>query len=256
MRGIFFAFLYLLGYDFCMMKYIDAHCHILDVARMRDAAACGVDGFIVNATDTSNWATVIEIAQRDNVYGAIGVYSLCVSNLPDNWDEQLMENLKANPELMVGEIGLDKRHPDIEAQDSVFRRQLQIAHDMGRVAHIHCVGAWGKVMDILRTNELPSAMVFHAFSGAPELVRELTNMGIYFSFGPDVCNTQYARMRAAVTTVPESRILAESDTPHRLSPDSVPNTVAEIAKLRGVDVEQMAETIYNNTLRLLNGRKI
>ena len=239
-----------------MMKYIDAHCHILDVARMRDAAACGVDGFIVNATDTSNWASVIKIAQHNNVYGAIGVYSLCVSNLPDNWDEKLVEILKRNPELMVGEIGLDKRHPDISGQESVFRRQLQIAHDMGRVAHIHCVGAWGKMMDVLRTNDLPTAMVFHAFSGAPELVHELTNVGVYFSFGPDVCNTQHARMRAAVANVPESRILVESDTPHWVSPDSVPNTVAEIAKLRGTSVEQMAEIIYNNTTRLLNGGEI
>ena len=63
-------------------------------------------------------------------------------------------------------------------------------------------------------------------------------------------------MRGAVVVVPENRILTESDAPDVAMPDTIPDTVAEIAALRGVNTEQMTETIYNNTMGLLNDRKV
>lgn len=234
------------------MKYIDAHCHILTDAQIRDATAHGVAGFVVNATRPADWNAVIDLARCDNVYGAIGVHPWFASDLLDGWDYELINALAAHPNLMVGEIGLDKNRPDMELQESVFCRGLQIARDMRRVAHIHCVGAWGKMMDILRGVDLPSAMVFHAYSGSVELVRELTDMGACFSFGAEICNEKYTRARNAVATVPISRILVESDAPDVAMPDTIPATVAEIAKIRGMDTEQLAEIIYNNTLGVVN----
>ena len=238
------------------MKYIDAHCHILSDAEMRAAMARGVERFVVNGTRPADWGAVVELSNRDNVYGAIGVHPWFVSDWSDNVENQLCEMLRQSPQLMVGEIGLDKNRPDMEPQEIVFSRQLQIAHDCGRVAHIHCVGAWGKMMEILRDSKLPPAMVFHAFSGAPDLVSELVKMGAYFSFGHAVCDMRYAKMRAVVACVPENRILVESDAPDVCTPDTIPDAVAEIAVLRGVNAEQMATIIYNNTMGLLNDGKI
>ena len=242
-------------YD-CCMKYIDAHCHILTESQMRDAVARGVGQFVMNATRPADWNAILELSQRDDVYGAIGVHPWYVSELSDGWDYALINALGANPKLMVGEIGLDKNRPNFEAQENVFCRELQIACDMGRVAHIHCVGAWGKMMDILRAVELPPAMVFHCFSGACELVRELTEMGAYFSFGVEICDEKHIRARDAVANVPMSRILVESDAPDVAMPDTIPATVAEIARIRSIDSEQLAETIYNNTMVVINGGKI
>ncbi len=236
-----------------MQQYIDAHCHILTDAEMQNAAAHGVGRFIVNATAPTDWAAVVELAVRENVYGAIGVHPWHVTELSNDWYVVLGDMLMSYPDLMVGEIGLDKNRPNIELQESVFRRGLQIAHDMHRVAHIHCVGAWGKTMDILRGGKLPPAMVFHAFSGAADLVPELVKMGAYFSFGAEICNEKHIRARRVVALVPESRLLVESDT---ASPAIIPDVVAQIAHMRGVVASAMAETIYNNTMGLLNGRQI
>lgn len=235
------------------MKYIDAHCHILTDAQMRDATAHGVVGFIVNATRPVDWGVVIDMARCDNVYGAIGVHPWFVSDLSDGWDYELINALAMHPNLMVGEIGLDKNRPNLELQENVFCRQLQIAHDLGRVAHIHCVGAWGKMINILRTVDLPPALVFHAFSGAPELVSELTDMGAYFSFGAEICNEKHVRARAAVASGPISRILVESDD---AAHDTIPNTVAEIAQIRGADTETVANIIYTNTMGVLDDKQI
>ena len=238
------------------MKYIDAHCHIMSDEYMCAAMARGVGQFIVNGQSPADWKTVAEIARRDNFYGAIGVHPWSVSELPDDWDARLVDMLSANPKLMIGEIGLDKNRPNMTAQEAVFCRQLQIAHEMERVVQIHMVGAWGRCMEILRGGNLPPGMVFHAFPGPGELVGELSNMKAYFSFGPGICDEKYIKMRAAVGVVPESRILVESDAPDFLSPDAVPNTVAEIARIRGVPVKEMAEIIYNNTLGIIHDGKI
>ena len=235
------------------MKYIDTHCHILTDSQIRHATSHGVGRFVINATEPNDWPVVVDLARRDNVYGAIGVHPWYVSELHDGWDGELIDALGANTELMVGEIGLDKNRPDFELQENVFYRQLQIACDMCSVAHVHCVGAWGKMMDILRGVDLPPAIVFHAFSGSVELMRELADMGAYFSFGVSIVDATRARLRAVVASVPLSRVLVESDD---ATPDTIPNTVAEIARIRGESVEHIAEVIYNNTMGLLNDGKI
>ncbi len=256
-RGIFFDFLYLLVYHLVMQKYIDAHCHILSDESIWPAVACGVGQFVVNATTPDDWGKIVEVSNRDNrICGAIGVHPWYVSGWNDGVETQMSELLKNNPRLMIGEIGLDKNHPDLDLQESVFMRQLQIAHDFGRIAHIHCVGAWGKMMDILRGRDLPPAMVFHCFSGAPELAPELVKLGAFFSFGCGICDEKHIKMRDVVASVPENRILVESDAPDGAMPDKIPEIVAEIAKLRNVEFEQMADIIYNNTMGLLNGGKI
>ncbi len=242
-----------MNYDLSMSQYIDAHCHILTNSEMRTAHARGVWRFIVNATRPADWGAVVELARRDDVVGAIGVHPWYVSKISDGWDVDLINLLVANPDLMVGEIGLDKNRPDMELQVSVFCRQMQIAHDLHRVAHVHCVGAWGKMLDVLRGIELPPAIVFHAFSGAVEFVPELVEMGAYFSFGVGISNNARVRLHGAVRTVPVARILVESDAPDMVMPDTIPDTVAKIAEFRGCNAGYLANIIYNNTMGLING---
>lgn len=234
------------------MKYIDAHCHILTDAEMQNAAAHGVGHFIVNAARPADWGAVVELATRANVSGAVGVHPWYAAEISDTWDAELVNTLVAHPNLMVGEIGLDKNHPNMDAQESVFCRQIQIAHDLRRVAHVHCVGAWGKMLDVLRGCELPPAIVLHAFSGAAELVPELVACGCYFSFGAAVVDERRTRLWAAAASVPVARILVESDAPDVAMPDTIPTTVAKIAEIRGADTAQIADIIYNNTMGLIN----
>ena len=153
-----------------MQKYIDAHCHILSNSAIASAADCGVGRFVVNSARRADWDTVVKMTNDARFYGAIGIHPWFVSGLNGDCIDEMIELLTRNPHLMVGEIGLDKNHPDMPTQETFFRRQLQIAHDMGRVAHIHCVGCWGKCMEILRASELPPSMVFHGFSASPELI--------------------------------------------------------------------------------------
>lgn len=218
---------------FCinMKKYIDAHCHLFD-EKLPDNI-----GAIVNATRPLEWGGVIAQANKNiNVWGAIGVHPWFVADLVAGWDEQLQDLLIQNPEIMVGEIGLDKNKPDMDLQIDVFSRQLEIAAELGRGVHVHCVGAWDKMFAVLKKckSKQPPFILFHRFSGnAGDVARLCVDYNAYFSF---------MNARNVVADVASNRVLIETDS----------NNPAGIVRV----AEQVAALCpncdcYENTIRML-----
>ena len=183
------------------LKYIDAHCHLFD-EKLPDNI-----GAIVNATRPADWGDVIAVADKNiNVFAAIGVHPWFVGDLVAGWDEQLQDLLIQNPDIMVGEIGLDKHKPDMDLQLDVFARQLEIAADLGRGVHVHCVGAWDKMFAVLKKykSQQLSFILFHRFSGnAGDVARLVADYNAYFSF---------SGTRRIIADVPRDRILVETDS--------------------------------------------
>ena len=218
---------------FCinMKKYIDAHCHLFD-EKLPDNI-----GAIVNATHPSEWGRVIAQANKNiNVWGAIGVHPWFVADLVAGWDEKLQDLLIQNPEIMVGEIGLDKHKPDMDLQIDVFSRQLEIAAELGRGVHVHCVGAWDKMFALLKKckSKQPPFMLFHRFSGnAGDVARLCADYNAYFSF---------MNARNVVADVPSNRILIETDSNNPTGIVRVAEQVAAICS--NCDC-------YENTIRML-----
>ena len=225
-----------------VMKYVDAHCH-LDSGPFTDWVAVA----IANATCPADWGTVSARTGEGGIFGAIGIHPWYISDLPVNWAEQMCELLAVNPALMVGEIGLDKNRPDMAVQLDVFRTQMQMASEFGRVAHIHCVGAWDRVLMVL-SEFAPPAIVFHDFSASPEIIRALAKYNAYFSFGRAICNPVRRRAQNALRTVSECRILSESDTN---SPANVVPVVVKMSEILARPLADVTETIYNNAMELL-----
>jgi TatD DNase family protein len=184
-----------------MKKFIDAHCHLFN-SDLPDNI-----GAIVNATNPADWRAVIECAHKNaSAFGAIGVHPWYVADLADGWDVCLRDLLVANPDIMVGEIGLDKHKPDMDLQLGVFARQLEIAAELGRGAHVHCVGAWDKMFEVLKVykSKMPPFMLFHRFSGnGADVARLVADYNAYFSFR-DVCDV--------ICDVPSARVLIETDS--------------------------------------------
>lgn len=214
-----------------MKKYIDAHCHLFD-KKLSDNI-----GAIVNATRPSEWGGVIAQANKNiNVWGAIGVHPWFVVDLVAGWDEKLQDLLIQNPEIMVGEIGLDKHKPDMDLQIDVFSRQLEIAAELGRGVHVHCVGALDKMFAVLKrykSQQIPF-ILFHRFSGnAGDVARLCADYNAYFSF---------MNARNVVADVPSNRVLIETDSNNPLNIMAVSERVAAICPK--ID-------FYKNTMEML-----
>ena len=254
------------------MRLFDSHCHLQDARLLpavddvvRRAAAAGVERMLCCGSAGDDWNDVLGVSERyPAVIPALGLHPWYVAERSPRW----LETLRALLELSgasIGEIGLDHwREPvDEEAQEEVFVAQLALAAELGRPVSIHCLKAWGKMMEILQTRKLPAAgMVFHSYAGPVELVEPLAELGAYFSFSGSITREGNKRGHKAVAAVPWDRLLVETDSPDlkpvfaEKAPDS-PNepanlvhVAAMVAKLRAASVEEVAARTRQNAVRL------
>ncbi len=238
------------------MKFIDSHCHLQQSGDVADilhrATDAGVQYFICNATSPADWANVINTANNyDAVRGCIGVHPWYINKLPVNWADTMNTELLTNPALMVGEIGIDIHHPDISVQQAVFATQLSMAHKLYRPVFIHCVGAWDRILRILKLNRgnLPPVMVAHSFSGSTDIMQRLASeYNMYFSYSPMIFNKKRTGLMRSVYQTPSDRILVESDG---MNPSVVVDVVGRISEIKSVANDKMADIIYSNTIGIL-----
>jgi TatD DNase family protein len=227
------------------MKIIDSHSHIdyLTHKIQRD-----VVGTVVCATKESQWQNLIDLMNDDDcVYGAFGIHPWFIDSCSNKYDSNLQTLLETNQNFMIGEIGLDKYKPNIEKQFDVFIKQFDLAIRFQRTVFIHCVGAWDKILYVLKQykkSELPN-IVFHAFNGSENILNNLLKNykdNIYFSFGK---NALYDRNRR-ITQIPIDKILVESDG------DKCVNLIDVVNKMSIIKNDTNAENIiYNNTNKVL-----
>ena len=83
----------------------------------------------------------------------------------------------------IGEIGLDRRFPDMKEQEYVFRRALSVAIEHDRMAIIHVVRAYGPLYDIL-TDMAVRRFLVHGYTGSVEMAERLIGQGGIISLSP------------------------------------------------------------------------
>ena len=225
-----------------MEKYFDSHCH-LSTKNVQNLKV----GAIYNAAHFSDWDNIIRLSESaENLYGAIGIHPWYVSDLPNNWFELLKNKLTENQKLMVGEIGLDKHHDNMDLQIDIFAKQLLLAHELNRPVQLHCVGAWEKMLAILKMyrNKLPSFIIAHEYSGPHEIMQRLVSeYNFFFSYGP-----RNLRNPLRILATPMGRILSETDGDN---PDGVISVVEQMAEILNIAPKKMADIIYKNTMGFL-----
>ena len=260
------------------MKLFDAHCHLQDVpdieSLMARAASAGIERMVCCGTSSKDWNRVLQLATEfPQIIPMIGLHPwfVCHSlrSLPHHecdeaslaslgskdWKEhfQTLEKLlRKHPEVGIGETGLDfqKQFINRAEQEASFAAHLELAREMNRPVAVHCVHAWGRLVELLREHPAPRVLL-HAFGGAAELIPELIKLNCWFSFCGSVTHPNAKRVRAAAIAVPENRLLVETDspdfTPAGCEPPNEPanlvHIVRAIAGLRGIPVDRLADIV-------------
>lgn len=224
----------------CMI-YTDAHCHITE-----ECPTPTIAGRIVCATREDEWTTVLATAD-DDTFAAIGIHPWYIANNTAGWDARLRDLLLTNPMAMVGEAGLDKHHDDMAEQIKVFMTQLEIAAELRRPLHLHCVGSWDKILHIFKTHAgaMPPAIIAHAFNGDAAQIPELANKyNMYFSYGAEHNDANTA---ARIAATPATRILCESDSFDAMdATEKLADAIDFIATVCGISPDEMTEQINMN----------
>jgi len=230
------------------MKIIDAHGHI-------DYITCDIQrdvvGMICCATNESDWDKIVNLMMQNNcVYGAFGIHPWFVDTVNDNFIKSLRVLLESNPCYMIGEIGLDKYKPNMEKQMDIFIQQFDLATELHRTMFLHCVGAWDKILHVLKQykkSELP-IIVVHDFNENQDITNKLLQYeNVVFSFGK---NALYGK-NCRIAQIPSNRILVESDGKIDIV---LTDVIEKIANIK--DDANIPDIIYNNTKRIMNNGQI
>ncbi len=262
------------------LRLYDAHNHLQDerLAPYRhDILAStrreGVVAMIVNGSGEEDWPRVLELARScPEVIPSFGYHPWYVKERSSDWQAVLNHYLDLVP-AAVGEIGLDRwlKDYDIEQQEEVFVSQLRLAAERNLPVSIHCLQAWGLLLEILKREPRPTCgFLLHSFGGPKEMIGELARLGAYFSLPGYFAHERKSKQREAFRHVPSDRLLIETDAPDQIlpedrieyrlaasSPDKPVNHPANIravyqfaADILGESLESLAQRIAENFSRL------
>lgn len=232
------------------MIYTDAHCHVTPNAQNPEIACR-----IYNATRPTDWEIATDISERDDDknFATIGVHPWYITDIAPDFAATMGHILTLHPNMMVGEIGLDKFHADMPRQIEIFTTQLDIAYKLGRPVHLHCVGSWDRILHIFRErgDKMPPAIVAHGFRGDPQQIQMLADKyNMYFSYAAP---NENENIIARISATPSDRILMETDT---FDADTELNelnaAIDAIAFTRHADIDEMSEQIYQNIQRIIS----
>ena len=179
--------------------------------------------------------------------------------------EAQMRKFAADPRTAaIGEIGLDF-HYDYSPRDTqraVFRRQLELAHELDLPAVVHLREAHDDGEAILREVGLPPAgCILHCYNLGIEPLARFLELGCHVSFAGPVTFKKADDVREAAASVPLDRILTETDCPfmapepfrgRKNEPAYVVFTAARVADARGELLRDFAPAAYANALRVLD----
>ncbi|MEY4747961.1 MAG: hypothetical protein RIQ60_175 [Pseudomonadota bacterium] len=253
--------------------FIDSHCHLSFPELMGDIAgqlaamrAAQVNQAVCICTTMEEFDIVHGLAMaHEPLYATVGVH-------PDNEGvhEPTLDELVAGGRrakvVAVGETGLDyyrlgdRTLEQMEWQRERLRVHVRAARVLTKPLVVHTRSASDDTVRILREEGADAVGgVFHCFTETAEVARAALDLGFHISFSGILTFRNAQALRDVANWVPLERCLIETDSPYlapvpyrgkRNSPAYVPHVAAELARLKGLSVEAVAEATSANTLAL------
>lgn len=250
------------------LSLIDTHCHLemkdFDTDReevIRRALDKGFEALITVGSDLEATSRAVRLAgAHDVVYATVGIHPHDARDYTGEVHSQLRQ-WSGHPKVVaIGETGLDyhyDRSPR-ETQREVFRRHLDLARETGLPVVVHSREAGKDTLAILKESGQCSG-VLHCFSGDRSMAEEAMALGFYISVAGPVTFKKAAGLKAIARIIPDDYILLETDAPYltpepfrgkRNEPSYLVHTLAEVSRLRGVSMEDLARITTLNARRL------
>ncbi len=248
--------------------FFDSHAHLDDRAFREDRDAIFADlpnhgvGWLMNVgCDLPSSLRSIDLAHRyPFVWAAVGSHPDDAAQVDEARIALYRQMCRDERVKAIGEIGLDYHYedPPREVQLPAFRRQLELAAELDLPVIVHEREAHADGMELIR--EFPTVTgVFHCYSGAAEMAKELVSRGWYIGFTGVVTFKNARKAVEVAQTIPLDRILIETDCPY-MAPEPhrgrrndsrwVPLVARKIAEIRGLPLEAVEEATTENAMRL------
>ena len=256
------------------MRIFDTHAHLLDEQFDADREAliaslpeAGIAHVMEACCDEAGIDRVAELVERTPFFfGSAGVHPHSADEFRPETPDHIEAALKKERMLAIGEIGLDY-HYDFSPRDvqkTCFDAQLALAAKLHAPVIIHDREAHGDCMDLLRHYRGSLSGVMHCFSASYEIAKECIDLGLYVAFGGALTFKNAVHQWDIASRLPLDRLLIETDCPYmtpvpfrgrRNDPTFIVHTLNKLSELRGMDCEELAETLYQNGLKAFGIRE-
>jgi TatD DNase family protein len=248
-----------------MKRTTDTHAHLCDPVFDPDleivlerAQIAGISAIIAvgeNLADAEK--NLVLAARHPMVRPAAGLY-------PTHLDLELAAKMRAfilshKEELVaIGEVGLDywmvKEESGREIQREIFRGFIGQSKELALPLNVHSRSAGRHAVDVLL--ECAAGKVqLHAFDGKLSAAMPGVEAGFFFSVPPSIIRSE--QKQKLVRKLPLSALLIETDSPvlgpvpqERNEPANALIAAKVIAELRGITVDEVVESVAENTSRL------
>ena len=246
--------------------FIDTHVHLNadqydeDLNEVIDRALeNNVTKMIVIGFDRKTIQRAMELAEKHEfIYAVVGWHPVDAIDCTEE-DLKWIEELAAHDKVVgIGETGLDyywDKSPK-EIQQEVFRKQIRLAKKVQLPIIIHNRDATEDVLRILKEEEAHEVGgVMHCFGGSVETARESIAMNFMISLGGPVTFKNAKKPKEVATEIPLEHLMIETDAPYlaphpyrgkRNEPSYVPLVAEEIARLKGISVEEVGRITTRN----------
>jgi TatD DNase family protein len=241
---------------------VDTHLHLEELGDSRtvvdEAVEAGVGRMITMGVGPERNQKALQLAhQHSEVFAGVGHFPTDAS-APEI---ELMRELAADPRTVaVGEIGLDFEEPGPPREVQMARLDdlFALAVEMDLPVSIHNRGAATELAEAIAAHPRLRG-VMHYFALEWEWAERFLGLGFYLSFAGLVTRPSRHALREVVKRCPADRLLLETDSPYgnahkRMGvpnrPAYLPDTATLVAELRGVSLDELAETEHANALAL------
>jgi len=247
---------------------VDSHCH-LDFPELADKLdsvfelmrANQVERALCVSVTLEDFPRVRRLAETyPNLHASVGVH-------PDYEGITVtvgqLVTLANHPRVVaIGETGLDyyRLKGDLEWQRERFRTHIRAARECGKPLIIHTREAAEDTLRIMHEERAGEAGgVMHCFTESWEMAEAAMGMGFHISFSGIVTFKNAKTLKEVARRVPLENMLVETDAPYLApmpyrgktnQPGYVRHVAAEIARLKGVTLEQVAQKTTNNYYQL------
>ena len=268
------------------MKLVDVHCHLNDsrfdedleevLERFREK---GGKVIITSGVNEETNRRSLELKEKyDCVEAAFGIYPVdaLAAEVESGESNELLRELEefdvdeeltwieahAKDCVCIGEIGLDYNFKEFQTEDmrerqkEVFRKCLWLAKKLDKVVVIHSRKAEADAIEILEELKMEK-VVMHCFSGKKALIRRIIENGWSFSVPAVIARLEHFKM--LVDMVPLELLLTETDGAYlapvagtRNEPKNVLVTLEEIARIKEISVEEVADKVFENFEKLFD----
>ncbi len=173
---------------------------------------------------------------------SVGIHPWNISNF--NVPEQLQiisETIQKENIIAVGEIGLDKLHPEFGLQKKFFLKQIHIAEKFKKPVIVHCVKAFSELLEIMKDKKPTVPIIIHRYSGNITIAEQLLKYGCYFSFGHELFNSK-SKVMKVFKKIPTENIFLETDD----TDISIENIYQKAAEIKESSIKNISEYILSN----------